>query len=81
MGVQVLRGVHGTGMTNFWSILGDGVLEPSQVNVLTRGGEPIEGMYAHTPANAAKRSFYAPWQMPWGRCGVGARVFLWFESD
>ena len=80
-GVKVAEGVHGTMMSSIWSIVGDNALHHSTVNVLTRNGEPLEGVYAHAPQRAAKCCFYAPWAMPWGPCGVAARVFVWFKSD
>ena len=77
-GVEVAEGVHGTRMSNIWSIAGDNALHHSTVNVLTRNNQPLEGVYAHDSQRAAKCCFYAPWERPWGPCGVAVRTFVLF---
>ena len=66
--------VHGTCVSNLWSILVDDHTEPSRENVLMRKNEPVEGVYAHTSGNRTKwcgrrRGVAAAWSLE-SLCGL-----------
>ena len=75
-------GVHGTRVSNVWSILSDNNVEHSREKVVMWRDEPLEGVYAFTSGTSERCSYYSPWQSPWaGESDVFARVFVWLQAD